>query len=206
MGGNSTHHYQRHEDDEQQQQKIVIHRDFRLVYGQLDLTSELTQRKRLSLTSKKAPRHRKISASTDQQFASVSLIILEIPTSPFDSNDLDIPTFRRTLLDQDLYGKELSHLFRLPSMTEGKSSMKTLPTVKLAAVYYEQALMTGDLTIDPLPYLDEKEIESKFDQFKDKTILTTYTSSKRCIDHRFHRFSVVRSRIDYLSDIDEESI
>lgn len=182
MGGNSTHHYERHEDDEQQQQRIFIQRDFRWIFGQLDLTSEISSRKRLTFsTSKKPSRHRKISSSTEQNSSSVSLIIVDIPTSPFDTNELDLHTFRKILLDQNVDGKELSHLFRIPSIEQNeKSSMlKTLPTIQLATIFYEQNSTNNDLFIDTLSYIDENDFQNVlFDQFKDKTILSTYTSSK----------------------------
>ena len=181
MGGNTSHHYERHEDDEQQQ-RSTIHGDFRLILGQVDLSLDINQRKRLSFTYKQ-PRHRKISSSTDQQSSTVSLLIIDIPTSPFDSNELDTHTFVRNLLDQDVYGKELAHLFRIPHINEQKSRSKTLPTIKLAAIYYEQASTTNDLTIDTLSYVDENDFEGKVDLFKDKIILSTYTSSKRSVDY-----------------------
>ena len=51
--GNSTSHYERHEDVEQQQ-RMIIGKEFRLILGQLDLSSsELIKRKNIALTAAK---------------------------------------------------------------------------------------------------------------------------------------------------------
>lgn len=192
--GNSTSQYERHEDDEQQQ-RMVISRDFRLILGQLDLSSEQTKRKR-SLLSNQKPRHRKVSSSSssnttitsssssssssDQQYSSVALFHLDIPTSPFDSNELDSNVFLQYLLDQDVYGKELSHVLKAPPLitTHPKSRLKTLPTVSIAAIYYDQPASSNELTIETISLLDESELEMQFAAFNNRTILSIYASSK----------------------------
>jgi hypothetical protein len=192
--GNSTSQYERHEDDEQQQ-RMVISRDFRLVLGQLDLSSEQTKKKR-SLLSNQKPRHRKISSSSssnttitsssssssssDQQYSSVALSHLDIPTSPFDLNELDTNVFLQYLLDQDFYGKELSHVFKVPPLisTHPKARSKTLPTVSIAAIYYDQSASSNELTIETISLLDDTDLETRFAAFNNRTILSIYGSSE----------------------------
>ena len=201
--GNSTSQYERHEDDEQQQ-RLVINRDFRLVLGQLDLSSNLFKSKKTLLNSTtnntgKQPRHRKISSSSsnstitsssssDQPFSSISLIHLDIPTSSFDSNELDTHALVQYLLHHESYGKELSHLFRLPSATtttsHSKSRSKSLPTAKIVAVYYDQPSTTNEFSIETIPLVNENEFEGKCQQFYHTSILSIYTSSRSRAAHR----------------------
>jgi hypothetical protein len=187
--GNANHHYERHEDDEQQQ-CVVINRDFRLVLGQLDLATDLLTRNKKFLNHRQT-RHRKmssssslsctISTSTDCQPSSMSLLYLDIPTSLFDHNELDTYAFRQYLCDQDFYGKELYHVFKVPTLlnNHSKSRCQTLPTLKLAAIYYDQPSTNNELIIDTVPLFDDADdFQGKFQVFNDKTILAMYTSSK----------------------------
>ena len=195
--GNSTSQYERHEDDEQQQ-RLVINREFRLVLGQLDLSSDLIKSKKTLLNNSnssngKQPRHRKISSSSsnstitsssssDHPLSSISLVHLDIPTSSFDSNELDTHALLQYLLHHESYGKELSHLFRLPSTTTAasnpKSRSKSLPTAKIVAVYYDQPSTTNEFSIETIPLFNENEFEGKCQQFYHTSILSIYTSSR----------------------------
>ena len=202
--GNSTSQYERHEDDEQQQ-RLVINREFRLVLGQLDLSSDLIKSKKTLLNNStnsngKQPRHRKISSSSsnstitsssssDHPLSSISLVHLDIPTSSFDSNELDTHALVQYLLHHESYGKELSHLFRLPSTTttaasNPKSRSKSLPTAKIVAVYYDQPSTTNEFSIETIALFNENEFEGKCQQFYHTSILSIYTSSRSRDVHR----------------------
>jgi len=180
--GNSKSSYERHEDDEQQQ-RIIIGKEFRLVLGKVDLI----KRKKILLNIKQQY-HRKLSSSSsnstitsssssDHQHSSVSLIQLDIPTSPFDSNEFDIHTFIQYLFQQQSNGKELSHIFKIPFSTNHKSQSKTLPTVQIAAIYYDQLSTTNELNIEIISLTYENELEQKIQEFNEKNILSIYTSS-----------------------------
>ena len=115
----------------------------------------------------------------------MALIHLDIPTSPFDSNELNTHAFLQYLLDQDSYGKELTHIFRAPPSTgtQTKSRLKSLPTVSIAAVYYDQPASSNEVTIETISLLDEKDLDNQFAAFNNRTILSIYASSKsHCID------------------------
>ena len=181
--GNTRSNYERHEDDEQQQQRIVIGKEFRLVLGELNLI----KRKKILLNSK-SQTHRKLSSSSsnstitsssssDQQNSTVLIIQLDIPTSPFDANELDKNTFIQYLLQQEINGKELSHVFKIPYRTNEKSQSKTLPTSQIAAVYYEQSITIGEFNMETISLLCENELEQKIQEFYDKNIVSIYTSS-----------------------------
>ncbi|CAF1088591.1 unnamed protein product [Adineta ricciae] len=185
--GNSRSNYERHEDDEQQQ-RMVIGKEFRLLLGQLRLSSDLIKRHRI-LFRNKQQYHREpsssssnstiaSSASFDQPNSAVSFIQLDIPTSPIDAKEFDTHAFMQYLLQQESYGKELSHVFRIPmNITKThKIRTKTLPTMKIAAVYYEQPCSTHDLNIETFSLDYEAELERKIEQFNDKNILSIYIS------------------------------
>ena len=180
--GNSTSNYERHEDDEQQQ-RIIIGKEFRLVLGQFDLSSKLRKRKKI-LSNAKQQRDRKVSSSSsnstitsssssDHQQSSVSLIQLDIPTSLFNSNEPNTHALIQYLFPQESYGKELSHIFQIPFLNSNKS--KSLPTLQLATIYYDQPLTSNELNID---ILYENELEEKLLKFNGKNILSIYTSRK----------------------------
>jgi len=188
--GNSRSSYERHEDDEQQQ-RIVIGKEFRLVLGQINLSSDIMKRKKILLNNRQQS-HRELSSSSsnstitssssfDQYPSSVSLIQLDIPTSQFDSNELNTHAFMQYLLQQESYGKELTHIFKIPSTTtqnnNHKSRSKTLPTLKIAAIYYDQPCITNELNIGIISLLYENELEQKIQEFNEKNILSIYTSS-----------------------------
>jgi hypothetical protein len=184
--GNSRSSYERHEDDEQQQ-RIVIGKEFRLVLGQLNLSSDIMKRKKILLNNRQQS-HRELSSASsnstitssssfDQYPSSVSLIQLDIPTSQFDSNELNTHALMQYLLQQESYGKELTHIFKIPSTTTHKSRSKTLPTVKIAAIYYDQPCTTNELNIGIISLLYENELEQKIQEFNEKNILSIYTSS-----------------------------
>lgn len=178
--GNSRSNYERHEDDEQQQ-RIVIGKEFRLVLGQLNLT----KRKRILLNPK---HHRKLSSSSsnssitsssssDHQHSSVSLIQLDIPTSPLDSNEFDTHSLIQYLFQHQTTGKELSHIFQIPFSINSKSQLKTFPTLQITAIYYEQLSATNDLNIESISLIYENQLEENIQKFNQKNILSIYTSS-----------------------------
>jgi len=158
--GNSKSDYERHKDDDEQQQRIVIGKEFRLVLGQLNLTKG----KIISLSS---------SSSSDHQHTFASLIQFDILTSPFDSNEFNTHTLIQYLNQQQSDEKELSHLFKIPFST----NRKTLPTLQIAAIYYDQTLTTKDLNIERISLLNENELEQKIEEFNEKNILSICTSS-----------------------------
>ncbi|CAF1259953.1 unnamed protein product [Adineta steineri] len=184
--GNSRSNYERHEDDEQQQ-RIVIGKEFRLVLGQLNLSSDLVKRKKILLNNKQQRRGEISSSSSnstitsvsssDHSHTSVSLIQLDIPTSPSDSNELDIHALMQYLSNQEVDGKELSHMFKIPfNTTNNKSRAKTLPTLKIAAVYYDQPCATNELNIELISLQHENKLEQNLQKFYEKNILSIYTS------------------------------
>ncbi|UJR37131.1 hypothetical protein I4U23_029835 [Adineta vaga] len=188
--GNSRSNYERHEDDEQQQ-RMVIGKEFRLILGHLQLSSDLIKRHKILFNNKQQHHHhhREISSSSsnstitssssfEQQHSSVSFIQLDIPISPFDSNEFDTHAFMQYLLQQESYGKELSHVFKIPSILTNnrKIRMKTLPTLKIATVYYDQSCSTHDLHIEVLSLEHENELEQKIQEFNEKNILSIYIS------------------------------
>ncbi|CAF0854985.1 unnamed protein product [Rotaria sordida] len=190
--GNSRSNYERHEDDEQQQ-RIIIGKEFRLVLGQLNLSSDLIKRKK-TFSNNKQQYPRKVSLSSsnstitssssfDSHHSSVYVIQLDIPTSPFDSNELDTHAFIQYLFHQDTYGKELTHIFKIPmpiTMNNNqKFQLKTLPTLKIAAVYYDQPSTTNELNIETISLLSENDLEQKFQEFNEKNILSIYTSKSK---------------------------
>ncbi|CAF2484690.1 unnamed protein product [Rotaria sp. Silwood2] len=200
--GNSRSNYERHEDDEQQQ-RIVIGKEFRLVLGQLNLSSDLIKRKK-TFSNNKQQYPQKVSLSSsnstitssssfDNHHSSVYVIQLDIPTSPFDSNELDTHSFIQYLFHQDSYGKELTHIFKIPipipnnnknnnnnnNNNNQKSQSKTLPTFKIAAVYYDQPTTTNELNIETISLSSEHEFEEKFQEFNEKNILSVYTSKSK---------------------------
>jgi hypothetical protein len=194
--GNSTSNYERHEDDEQQQ-RTVIGKEFRLVLGQLDLSSNVTKTKRFILNTKQQ-RQRKTSSSSsnstitsssssDHHPSSVSLIYLDIPTSPFDSNELNTHALIQYLSHQESYGKELSHIFKIPfpNTNNSKSRTKTLPTLKIATVYYDQPSATNEYNIETISLLYENELKQKIQEFNEKHILSIYTSSSSILNNFF---------------------
>jgi hypothetical protein len=214
--GNSTSTYERHEDAEQQQ-RILIGKEFRLILGQVDLSSGLIKRKKNPLNHKQQ-RHRNISSSSsnstitsssssDHQHSSVTLIQLDIPTSPFDSNELDTHAFIQYVFHQDSYGKELSHIFKIPVSISNnhKSRFKTLPTLKIAAVYYDQPCTNTDFNIEIISLLNENELEQKLQEFNEKTILSIYSSSITSFSSQTFVYSVV-FRINSLYNLYEKCI
>ncbi|CAF0772302.1 unnamed protein product [Rotaria sp. Silwood1] len=210
--GNSRSNYERHEDDEQQQ-RIVIGKEFRLVLGQLNLSSNIIKRKK-NFSNNKQQNPRKVSLSSsnstitssssfDNHHSSVYVIQLDIPTSPFDSNELDTHAFIQYLFHQDSYGKELTHIFKIPIPTTNnnnqKSQSKTLPTLKIVAIYYDQPTTTNELNIETISLLSEHELEQKCQEFNEKNILSIYTSktqayiiyTKKSIMH--NKYKLIRS-------------
>lgn len=180
--GNSKSNYERHKDDDeqqQQQQRIIIEKEFYLVLGQLDLPKE----KKISFNKKQL--HRKLSSSSssnstitsssssDQQYPFVSLIQFDIPTSLFDSNEFNTQTLIQYLIHQQSDGKEFSQLFKIPCPT----NHKTLSTLQIAAIYYDQTSITNDLNIECISLLNENEFEQKIEEFNEKNILSICTSS-----------------------------
>ncbi|CAF2113521.1 unnamed protein product [Rotaria magnacalcarata] len=193
--GNSRSSYERHEDDEQQQ-RIVIGKEFRLILGQLHLSSDLVKRKKtLSHHKQSFPRKVSLSSSNstitsssscDHHNSSFYCIQLDIPTTPFEPNEIDTHALLQYLLLQDSYGKELTHIFKIPvnlANNNQKSQSKTLPTLKIAAVYYDQSSSTTTTTttasefyIETVSLLSESELEEKIEEFNEKHILCIYTS------------------------------
>lgn len=181
--GNSKSNYKRYEDDHDQVQRrrIVIERDFRLLLGQVDLNKEK------KIVSSKPKQHRKLSSSSsnsttgsissiDLQHAYTSLVQFDIPISRLNANELDIQTLIQYLIHQQSSGKELAHLFPIPS--NRKTQTKDLVnTQHIAAVYYEQTSMTNDLNIERISLIDENQIEHQLEQFYSKNILSIYPSS-----------------------------
>ena len=178
--GNSKSNYERYEDDHDQVQRrrIVIERDFRLLLGQVDLNKEK------KVVSSKSKQHRKLSSSSsnsttgsissiDLQHSYTSLVQFDISIS---RNELDIQTLSQYLIHQQSSGKELAHLFSIPSnrKTQTKDAENTQ---HIAAVYYEQTSMTNDLNIERISLSDENQIEHQLEQFYSKNILSIYPSS-----------------------------
>lgn len=190
--GNSRSNYERHEDDEQQQ-RMVIGKQFRLILGQLDLPSDIVKRKK-TFSNYKQAYSRKVSlsssnstitssSSSDHHNSSIYFLQLDIPTSPFSPNEIDANTLIQYLLNQDTYGKELTHVFKIPnnmniSNNNQKSQLKTLPTVKIAAVYYDSSSTNHDLHTETISLSSENELEGKIQEFNEKNIQCIYTSSK----------------------------
>lgn len=178
--GNSKSNYERYEDDHDQIQRrrILIERDFRLLLGHVNLNKE---KKGLSSKSKQ---HRKLSSSSsnsttgsissmDLQQTYASLVQFDIPISRLNANELDTQTLIQYVIHQQASGKELAHLFQIPS--NRKTETKT--TQHIAAVYYEQNSMANDLNIERISLIDEDQLEHQLEQFYSKNILSIYPSS-----------------------------
>ena len=187
--GNSRSNYERHEDDEQRQ-RITIGKDFRLVLGQLDISPDLTKGK-IFPSNNKQQRHRRvsssslnstiISSSSDRHHSLVTLIQFDIPSSPFDSNELDTHALIKYLAHQDCNGRELTHIFKIPtnitSNNNHKFQSEVLPTSKIVAVYCDQSSTTNELNIETISLFNENELEKKLEEFDEKNIVSIYASS-----------------------------
>ena len=173
--GNATSQYERHEDDEQQ--RISIGKHFRLILGQVNLSNDLMKKKKILLSQRKI-----CSSSTSNSYSSLAIVYLDIPTSPFDTNEPDPHALLQYLQNQEAYTKDLFHLFPVPlsNAEMEKTRLKSLPTRRMAAIYYENGSSSENLIIDTIPVIDEQDLFEKLQSFDYQNyIAAVYASSNK---------------------------
>ena len=170
--GNTKSNYERHEDDEYEQQRIHLGKDCRLIVGDIHFSKRkkcLTTQDQLSSSSNSS-----LASSFDDDPSplssstlSVELISIDLPFVNDDTNELDIRLLNQYLTQQQSYGKELTHLYRIELNSKSKSR-------SLIGVYYDQIYRTEDFTIEKISSLNEETIA----KFAKKTILSIYSTSQ----------------------------
>lgn len=165
--GNTKSTYERHEDDEDEQQRIHLGKDFRLIIGDINFSKRkkhLTTEEQLSSSSSNSS----LASSNDDassSSSSIELISIDLLLISDDNNQFDIRTLNQYLIQQQPYGKELTHLY-----TSSKSQSKSL-----IGIYYDQPYLTEDFTIEKISSLNQETL----DKFTKKTILSIYSTKSQ---------------------------